>query len=273
MLFDSHTHINNEDFDDESRAQLISEIEDSAVAYAVDIGFDIASSQLAVQHAQTYDWCYAAVGVHPHDAEDMTDDDLMTLKELLKQPKVVALGEIGLDYFRDISPRDIQQKRFVQQLNVAYEAGVPVTIHDRDSHGDMMEILKSSGAFSEARIKTFASRPGEFSKDAGILLHCYSGSAEQARQYIKLGATLSIAGPVTYKNNHKTAAVVREIPLEYLLIETDAPYLTPEPYRGKPNKSPYAEYTARKIAEIKGISYEEVAAQTLANAKRYFRID
>jgi len=231
-------------------------VEDSAVSYVVDVGFDIGSSRQAIADAAAREWCYAAVGMHPHDAKYLTDDSLETLKELAGAQKVVAYGEIGLDFYRDYSPRDKQRDAFITQLRLAFETGLPIIIHDRESAGETIRILKEEGAFSKAR----------------VLLHCFSGSAEQAIEYIGLGATISIAGPVTYKSNKKTVRVVAEAPLEHLLIETDTPFLTPEPMRGQRNEPVNVEYVARKIAEIKGISYEEVAEATLINAKRFYGI-
>lgn len=266
-------HLDMESYSDKDRTDEAKAIEDSDVAYAVDIGFDLKSSALAVKHSEKYPWCYAAVGVHPHDVKDMDEDTIVLLKGLAKKPKVVAIGEIGLDYYRNLSPKEDQRHWFREQIRLAMELGKPIIIHDRDAHGEVMEILKDEGVFSEERTSRFPVNPVTGNKDARLLLHCYSGSAEMAKQYIKLGATLSIAGPVTYKNNHKTVDVVKEIPLAHLLIETDAPYLTPVPFRGKPNSSPMVEFTARKLSGIKGISYEEVAEVTLENAKRFFDID
>lgn len=272
-LFDSHTHLNNEGYSKNDIDKLVKAIEESDVAYAVDIGFDLNSSSIAVKHAEKYPWCYATVGVHPHDVKDMDDETLILLKGLAKKKKVVAIGEIGLDYYRNLSPKDEQRHWFRKQIQLAMDLDMPITIHDRDAHGEVMEILKDEGVFSDERKSKFPANPVSGTKDARLLMHCYSGHAEMAMQYVKLGATLSIAGPVTYKNNHKTIEVVKEVPLEYLLIETDAPYLTPEPFRGKRNSSPLVEYTAKKIAEIKGLSYEDVARATCENGKRFYNID
>ncbi|MDR3363716.1 MAG: TatD family hydrolase [Clostridiales Family XIII bacterium] len=274
MLFDSHAHINYEKYTDGERAAVMGRVESSPVAFVLDVGFDMASSRLAARDAAAWPWCYAAVGVHPHDADAFTAADLAELRQLLKAPKVVALGEIGLDYYRDLSPRDRQRDAFRKQIRLALETGVPITIHDRDSGGETIQILKEEGAFSDARKAAFPpDAPGAIgAPDARVLLHCFSGSAEQAFEYIGLGCTISVAGPVTFKNNKKTARVAAEIPLSRLLIETDAPYLTPEPLRGRPNEPVNVELVARKIAELRGISYEETAAATLANARRFFRI-
>lgn len=271
MLFDSHAHINNESFTEEERQALIQKIEASNLDYVMDIGFNLESSAMAVKHAHLLPWCYAAVGCHPHDAKDMDDMELAMLRGLVKKDKVQAIGEIGLDFHYDYSERDVQRYWFRQQIKLANELKMPIVIHAREADQEVMDILKEEGAFSQERKSWFAPRPDE-SGDARVLLHCFSGSKELGQQYVKLGATISIAGPVTYKNNKKTAAVVEAIPIEHLLVETDSPYLTPEPFRGKRNIPPYVEYTAKKVAEIKGMELEGVARQTSENAKRFFGI-
>ncbi len=275
MLFDSHTHINNESYTDESRAALIADIEASEISYVMDIGFDLASSLQAVKDARQNSWCYGAVGVHPHDAKTMDEEMLLMIKSLAGKEKIQAIGEIGLDFHYNNSDQESQRYWFRRQIQLANELRMPIVIHSRDADQETMDILKEEGAFSNERCSWFGDRPGPAlsrARDARVLLHCFSGSSELAAQYVKLGATISIAGPVTYKNNKKTCKVVTETPIEFLLIETDAPYLTPEPFRGKPNKSPYVEYTARKVAQLKSMEYEEVARQTLENAKRFFNI-
>ncbi len=275
MLFDSHTHLNNEGFTEEQRRALMEEIEASDVSYVMDVGFDLESSQLAVKHAGEKPWCYAAVGYHPHDTKDMDDMVLELIRGLAKKDKVQAIGEIGLDFFYDHSDRETQRYWFRRQIQLANELKMPIAIHSRDADQETLDILKEEGAFSKERQSWFPKRKGpggEELPDSRVLLHCFSGSKELAKQYIKLGATLSICGPVTFKNNRRTQDVVREIPIEFLLVETDAPYLTPEPFRGKKNKSPYVEYTARKVAELKGISYEEAARITCENAKAFYGI-
>ena len=325
-LFDSHTHINNDGYSEEERAQLIAAIEDSEVAYVMDVGFDLPSSERAVSDAALLPWCYAAVGVHPHDTKTMTEEIYEKIRRLAGQPKVQAIGEIGLDFYYNHSDAEDQRYWFRRQIRLANELHMPIVIHAREADQETMDILKEEGAFSEERCRWFPPRPGTgigrktgaqttqkasraeaceaaaktnarkdaeasragegrraeacactenccMEKDARVLLHCFSGSRELAEQYVKLGATISIAGPVTYKNNRKTSEVVSAIPIEYLLVETDAPYLTPEPHRGKKNQSPYVAYTARRVALLKGISYEEAARRTLENAKRFYGID
>lgn len=275
MLFDSHTHINNESYSDKERLELAGEISASQVDYVMDVGFNLESSALAVKHSEMYPWCYAVVGCHPHDSKDMDEIQLAMIKGLAAKKKAMAIGEIGLDFHYDFSERDVQEEWFRRQIQLANELKMPIVIHSREADELVMNILKEEGAFSDRRKEWFPKRPGadgELLPDARVLLHCFSGSRELGQQYVKLGATLSVAGPITYKNAKKAVQVVKEIPLEFLLVETDAPYLTPEPFRGKTNKSPYVEYTARKVAEIKGISFEETARITSENAKRFFGI-
>lgn len=307
MLFDSHAHLNNADMTEEDRAQMVSQIEASMEAgmleYVMDIGFDPASSELAVAHAQEYPWCHAAVGCHPHDAKVMDEVQLEKIRELTKDPKVCAIGEIGLDFHYDLSPRDVQREWFRRQIRLANELKMPICIHAREADQEVMDILVEEGAFSEERLSWFPKRPDPsgfckgrpagwweaapeagsqaaspenssgVTRDARVLLHCFSGSAELGKQYVRMGATLSIAGPVTYKNNKKTVSVAEQIPADFLLVETDSPYLSPVPLRGKPNTPPNVEYTARKVAEIKGIPFEELAAKTKENAMRFYGIE
>ncbi len=293
MLFDSHAHINEASYSPEERAELIKTIEASDVDYVADIGYDLPSSKLAVDHAAEYPWVYAVVGCHPHDAAGMDDMELAMYRSLARKEKVAAIGEIGLDFHYDNSPRDAQREWFRRQIRLANELKMPIVIHSREADQETMDILKEEGAFSEERKSWFPKRPDPtgytlkkseaanapaggspdyMTSDARVLIHCFSGSAELASQYVKLGATISVAGPVTYKNNRKTVAAVAEIPIDFLLVETDAPYLSPEPLRGRRNMSPNVEYTARKVAEIKGITFEEAAAKTKENAMRFYGI-
>lgn len=276
MLFDSHTHINEDSFSKEEREQLIREIvEDKELGCVIDIGYDVSSSKQAIADAECIDKCFAAVGVHPSDTHNMTMEDLQEIRELAKHEKVKAIGEIGLDFHYDDTEPVTQEKWFREQIRLAKELKMPISIHSRDADQKTMDILKEEGAFDDERKADFPKRVGpggELFDDARVVLHCFSGSSELAKEYVKLGATISIAGPITYKNNKKTVKVVEEIPLEFLMIETDAPYLAPVPHRGERNKSPYVEHTARKIAEIKGLHYEKVSKQTFQNGKVFFGI-
>ena len=281
MLFDSHAHINNTDMTPERVEELVSQVENSTLEYVTDIGFDLPSSRKAVENAARYPWCYAAVGVHPHDTDDMDDMTLYMIKSLAAKPKVQAIGEIGLDFHYDNSDRDAQRTWFRRQIRLANELKMPIVIHSREADQETMDILKEEGAFTDERKSWFPQRPDSEGfvggtpgnvPDARVLIHCFSGSAELASQYVKLGATISIAGPVTYKNNRKTVTAAAAVPIDFLLVETDSPYLTPEPLRGRRNSPVNVEYTARKIAEIKGMDYEEVAARTNSNACRFYGI-
>lgn len=382
MLFDSHAHLNNGELTEEERQAWVCAIEESPLDYVMNVGFDPASSLLAADQAEKYPWCYAAAGCHPHDTKDMDEAKLQMIREIAGREKVMAIGEIGLDYHYDISDRDVQREWFRRQIRLANELKMPIAIHAREADQEVMDILIEEGAFSEERKSWFPKRPdpegyvtgkptvrkegheksghscgdatscndrrngeadfadgaaalpadtdsecdpavlagksctadGSFESsggtdtdtaeskaaassgiapccgagtgsgenvesdvpmcdDARVLLHCFSGSAELGKQYIRMGATISVAGPVTYKNNRKTVAMVSEIPLSFLLVETDSPYLTPVPFRGRPNMPPYVEHTAAKIAEIKGISFETVAKQTKQNAMRFYGIE
>ena len=255
MLFDTHCHFTDEGFDT-VREELTESIHSSQLKYIVDIGTDLETSKRAAEAAAKYDFCFAAAGWYPGEVGRLTEELLAETLKLFKQPKVVAMGEIGLDYhWEDNPPRELQQHWFRRQLQEAVRLGVPVCIHSRDADGDSFEILREEAL---GRTK--------------VLLHCYSGSAELARQYVKLGAKISIAGPVTYKNARKTVETVEALDLSDLLIETDSPYLAPIPKRGKQNNPLYVEYVARKIAEIKGISFDEAAETTFKNACEFYGV-
>ena len=255
MLFDSHAHLNDERFD-EDREELINSLKAKGVDLVLNPGACIETSKSSVDLANKYDFIYSAVGVHPHDVGEMTEEDIETLRKLaLENEKVKAIGEIGLDYYYDNSPREIQKKWFKRQIELANELKLPIIIHDRDAHGDTFEIIKNTK-----------------SPEIGCVLHCYSGNVELAKEYVKMGCYISIPGTVTFKNNKKTREVAKEIPLEYLLIETDSPYMAPEPHRGKRNDPSLVQFVADKIAQEKGISYEQVCKATKENAKRFFNI-
>jgi len=255
MIFDSHAHLDDPRFDKE-RDSIIARAKENGIEYILNPGADLNTSIRAVNLAEKYSMIYAAVGIHPHDVKDIDEDTIKILKALSNKEKVVAIGEIGLDFYYDHSPRDDQRKWFRRQIELAKEVNLPIIIHDRDAHEETFKILKEYDVGS-----------------TGCVMHCYASSVEMAREYIKMGIYISIGGPVTFKNARKTYDVAKEIPLEWLLIETDSPYLTPEPYRGKRNESAYVKLVAEKIAEAKGISLQEVAYQTTLNAKKLFRIE
>ncbi len=251
MFFDSHAHYDDEAFDAD-RDQLLSSLLQNNVSNIINIGADMPSSRHSIEIAEKYPFAYAAVGVHPHDAKNFTDSDLDELKVMSAHPKAVAIGEIGLDYHYDNSPREAQKEVFKKQLCLAKELDMPVIIHSREATEDTLSILK------------------EFTPKG--VVHCFSGSVETAKTVLDMGMYISLGGPVTYKNAVKTVEVAAFVPIDKLLIETDCPYLAPVPYRGKRNSSLYIHATAEKIAEIKGMTVEELARITLDNTKRLFNI-
>jgi TatD DNase family protein len=254
MLFDSHAHLDASQFDHD-RELVIKRARLNGVSYILNPGADFESSVRAVELAEAHDFIFAGVGIHPHDAETVDTMMLELIEQMAKKERVKAIGEIGLDYYRDLSPRSVQKEVFIEQIRIAKRLDLPIIIHDRDANADVLQILKEEKAFA-----------------TGVLMHCFSGSHELATQYVKLGAMISIAGPVTYKNARKTVEVVETIPLDRLFIETDSPYLSPEPMRGKRNEPMFVRHTCERIANIKNISYETVAETTLLNAKQFFRI-
>ena len=257
MLFDSHAHMDVEEFT-QDREELLERIHADKISYIVNPGVDLETSINAVELAQKYDWIYAAVGYYPQETRFMDERMLTVIEELAQKPKVVAIGEIGLDYHWDDTPHDVQQRWFREQIRLAIKLGKPIIIHDREAHGDVVDILKDEKAFDNIK----------------VLFHCYTGSAEMARQLLKEeNCFFSIAGPVTYGTNRKAKAVIETIPLERMCIETDSPYLTPEPFRGQRNDPSLVEHTARKIAELKGVTFEEVAEATMNTAKKIFGIE
>ena len=254
MFIDSHSHLDDDRFN-EDRDILIKSLKENKIDIAINIGADLETSINSVKLADKYDNIYATVGVHPHSASEVTQETLDLFRQMAQNEKVVAIGEIGLDFYYDNSPRDLQRKWFKEQLKLAKELDLPVVIHSRDATKETFDTIKEA-------------------QDGSLrgVLHCFSGSVEVAREYIKLGFYISIGGPVTFKNARVVREVAQDVPLDKLLIETDCPYLTPEPYRGKRNQPMYVKYVAEKIAEIKDITVEELAATTSKNTKDLFGI-
>lgn len=273
MLFDSHAHIGDLAETEEELRSIIEEIEEHPLLQRVtDIGYDLPSSVRVMENAARYPWCTGVVGVHPHDAASMDESIYEEIKRLALSG-ASAIGEIGLDYYYMRSPREDQIYWFRRQIALANELGMPIVIHSRDADKETMDILAGEGAFSDERKALFPKRPGPdgaLLPDARVDIHCFSGSAELAAEYVKLGATIGICGPLTYKNNKKTVRVVQEIPMEFLMVETDSPYLTPEPLRGRPNRPWYVEHTARRLAVIKGVTFEEASEAAYRNAMRFY---
>lgn len=253
-MFDSHAHYDDRQYD-EDREELLSRLfTKEGVTGILTIGCNRSSSHAAIKLAETHSDVYAAVGFHPEFAEQVTDDTLAEIERLLGHPKVVALGEIGLDYYYEDPPRDIQKTAFRAQLALAERTGMPVIVHDREAHGDMLAILQ------------------EFPSVRGVL-HSYSGSAEMAKVLLSMGWYLSFSGVVTFKNARQAVEVAEMVPSDRFLTETDAPYLTPVPYRGKRNDSGKMRYTVQRLAEIRQEPFEAIEKQAEANARRLFGIE
>ena len=248
-LFDTHAHYDDEAFDAD-RDEVLSTFD----GLVIDPGCTLASSQAAIDLAARHPNVYAAVGIHPENCDDFLPEHINVLRLLARQPKVVAIGEIGLDYYwAENLPREFQQQVFRAQLELALELDLPVIVHDREAHGDSLAIVK------------------EYPALRGVF-HCYSGSVEMARELLALGWYLGFDGPVTYKNARKTVEVAEMAPLDRILIETDSPYMSPVPMRGKRNDSRNVLYIAEKLAQLKGMTTEEMAALTESNGKRLFNI-
>ncbi len=254
MLFDTHAHFDDSRFDGD-RDEVLKSLKDYNVTNIINIGSSMETSKSSVELSEKYDFVYASVGVHPSETGELTEEDMTTLLKLCKNDKVKAIGEIGLDYhyLPDDVPPEVQKKWFKRQLELALSLDMPVIIHDRDSKGECLDILK------------------KYNVSNGVV-HCFSGSAETASEILKLGMMISFTGVLTFKNAKRAIEACKIIPLDRLMIETDCPYMTPEPHRGERNFSGYVEFIARKMAEIKGISYEELAHITDQNAKRFFGI-
>ena len=253
MFFDTHAHVNDRRFDGD-RHEFIMSLEQNGICAFTEIGYDTDSSVAAIELANKYNRVYAAVGVHPADVDKLDENGLQQIEKMLYEPKVVALGEIGLDYHFDDSPsRECQKYWFEAQIQVAKRNNMPIVVHSRDAMEDTINVLKASGA-----------REG--------IIHCYSGSVESAKILLDMGFYISIAGPVTFKNAGKLLEVAKYVPNDRILIETDSPYLAPEPNRGKRNCPVYVKHVCEKIAQLRGISVEEFAQITKNNAKAVYKI-
>ena len=252
MFYDTHCHLNSSQMYEE-RDMFIKKAHEAGVRFLNIVGYSLKGSKIAVEIASEYENIFAVVGIGPEDCLETTEEDLKEIEALLSHPKVVAVGEIGLDYHWGTVPKEKQQDIFRKFIRMAKKHDLPVVIHSRDALQDTYNILKEESAYG--------------------VMHCYSGSAEMAKEFVKLGFKISLAGPVTFKNAKEPKRVASEIELKDLLIETDSPYLTPHPYRGKPNDSSYVPLVAKEIAEIQGIDIEKVAEITTNNALEIFKIE
>lgn len=287
MIFETHAHYDDKAFDGD-REQLLCSLPEKGIARVINVGASIETTKSTLALAEKYDFVYAAVGVHPSDIEGLNEKTYAWLKEQTMHPKTVAVGEIGLDYYWDKEPevQKAQREWFRRQLVLAKECGLPVIIHSRDAAEDTMRLIKETGSWKtkashacgEGTKASFvcgeeakASRAcGEETEDICGVIHCYSYSPEQAKEYVKLGYYIGVGGVVTFKNARKLKETVQQIPLERILLETDCPYMAPEPHRGTRNNSLYLSYVAAKIAELKNITAEEVERVTWENACRLF---
>ena len=253
MLFDSHAHLNDEAFD-QDRADLLETFKDAGVGLVMNAGCSLESSREGIALAEAYPWIYCSVGTHPDTADEVNEEVLEVYRQMCKHPKVKAIGEIGLDYYYETIHRDAQMRAFRIQMQLAEELDMPVIVHERDAHDDGMSIVK------------------EFPNVKGVF-HCYSGSTEMARQLVNMGWYIGFTGVLTFKNARKAVETAASIPLERILLETDCPYMAPEPYRGKRNHPGYLPRMAEKLAQIRGIPVEDVIRVTTENAKRLYRIE
>jgi TatD DNase family protein len=255
MLIDSHAHLEMPEFRKDLE-QVIRRAKESGVGYIFTVGTENKNWKRTLEIANSNPSIYAILGVHPHNAKEIDGETYPTLRELCRNGKVKAYGEIGLDFYRNLSPRDVQLRRFREQIGLARELRLPIVVHDREAHQETLEILRCEKA-----------------EKCGGIIHCFSGDYEMARACLEMGFYISIPGSVTFKNAEKFQEIVKSLPLESLLVETDAPFLTPEPFRGKRNEPSYVRYTAQKVAEIKKISFEKVAEVTTENAFRVYHLD
>ena len=253
MIFDTHAHYDDEQFDTD-RETLLASMPEQGVGTIVNVSATYESCERVVELVKRYSFMYAAVGIHPDEVGSLNEERFQQMKELCKQEKVVAVGEIGLDYYWDNESHDVQKEWFVRQLDLARELNLPVLIHSREAAADTMEIMKEHGQGLRG------------------VIHCYSYSKEQAKEYVKMGYYIGVGGVVTFKNARKLKETVEEIPLTSIVLETDCPYLAPVPFRGKRNNSSYIKYVAEEIAEIKGISYEAVVERTEKNARDLYNL-
>lgn len=255
MFIDTHVHLNADQYEEDLQ-EVVDRALEAKVERMVVIGFDRKTIERTMQLIEQYDFVYGVIGWHPVDAIDCTPQDLEWIEQLASHPKIVGIGETGLDYYWDKSPKDVQQELFRKQIQLAQKINLPIVIHNRDATGDVVQILREENAAS-----------------VGGVMHCFSGSVETARECIAMNFMISLGGPVTFKNARLPKEVATEIALEHLMIETDAPYLAPHPHRGKRNEPAFVPLVAEEIARLKGLTIEEIAQATTANAKNFFGID
>lgn len=253
MLFDTHAHLDDKAFD-KDRDRVIKSIMNSDVSKVVNAAASVESSHKSIELADNFEFIYASVGIHPHEAKSITDEDIRLIESLAQHRKVVAIGEIGLDYYYDFAPKDLQKKWFIEQIGLAEKLNLPYIVHSRDAAEDTFNIIK------------------EHTKKSKFVLHCFSQSKEMMKRYLDLGGYISFAGTLTFKNAVNLKEALKAVPLDRLLIETDSPYLTPVPFRGKRNSPEYVRFVAMEASKLLQIPYEEICKITYDNAMEFFNI-
>lgn len=254
-LTDTHAHVDDPAFAADREA-VLARARAAGVTRLINVGADLHSSLASLELTRHHAWVWAAVGIHPSSAARVRERDYEALTSLLADPRVVAVGEIGLDYYRDRSPREVQQQAFRRQIKLARAAGKPIIVHDRDAHEDVLRILREESA-----------------AEVGGVMHCFSGDGELAQAFLELGFYIAFGGPVTFSNGRQAREAALAVPTDRLLLETDCPYLAPTPYRGQRNEPAHVARVAQELARLKGMSPEELAAETTANACRLFGLD
>lgn len=255
MIFDTHAHYDDKAFE-QDREQLLGSLKEHNVGYVVNVGASLRGARESMALASRFSNVYAAAGIHPDEVGCMNEDVMEELRSMCRLEKTVAVGEIGLDYHWNVETKEVQKKWFVEQLKLAKEVNLPINVHSRDAAQDTLDIIKAEHAGS-----------------TGGVIHCFSGSLEMAREYVRMGYYLGIGGVVTFKNGKTLKQIVKEIPIEYLVTETDCPYLAPEPFRGKRNDSSYLNYVIKGIADLKELSIEETEEVLFENAKKLYRLE
>ena len=253
MIFDTHAHYDDKQFDPD-REELLGQMEDGGIGVIVNASAAVDSWDRVLELTRKYPCIYGMIGVHPDEVGDLNEETFARMRQLLKDEKIVAVGEIGLDYYWDKEKHDLQKKWFLRQLELARQEGFPVNVHSREAAADTMELLKEHG------------------QGMNVIVHCYSYSREMAEEYVKMGYLIGVGGVVTFKNAKKLKEAVQAVPLSHIVLETDCPYLAPEPYRGKRNSSLNLTYVAQAVAELKGVTAEEVIRATEENARRFYKI-
>lgn len=252
MIFDTHAHYDDKAFD-QDRDQLLGSLSEKGIGYVVNVGASLRGARESMALASRFSNVYAAAGIHPDEVGCMNEDVMEELHQMCGLEKTVAVGEIGLDYHWNVEPKEVQKKWFIEQLRLAKEVDLPINVHSRDASQDTFDVIKAEHAGS-----------------TGGIIHCFSGSLEMAREYVRMGYSIGIGGVVTFKNGKALKQIVKELPIEYLVTETDCPYLAPEPFRGKRNDSSYIDYVIRTIAELKGLPVEETEEKLFENAKKLY---